>query len=156
MKPWERLIALGLELPRASAPVANYIPVQRTGRLVFVAGQVCAFNGEYKYIGEVGRDFTLADGQAAARLCALNILAQLQAAIGSLDRVKSAVKLTVFIRVAPGFTDLPLVANGASDLIAEVFGERGRHVRAAVGVSQLPFGVAVEVDSVFEVDDTPA
>lgn len=139
-----------IELPQAKAPVANYVPVALAGQIAFVAGQVPAKNGEYEFIGVVGDDLTVEDGQAAARLCALNILAQLQARFGDLDSVRQILKLTVFIRSAPEFTEQPKVANGASDVLVEALGERGKHARAAIGVSQLPFGVAVEIDAVVE------
>lgn len=147
-----RLAKLGIELPKAPIPVANYVPVVISGGHAFTAGQVCVWNGEYRYVGQVGADFGVDDGQVAARLCGLNILAQLEAALGDLDRVRRVVRLSVFVRSAASFTEQPKVANGASDLMFEVFGERGKHVRSAVGVAQLPFGVAVEIDAVVEID----
>lgn len=147
----QRLSELKIELPKAAAPVANYVPVTMTGSQAFVSGQVTAWNGEFRYKGQLGREVSLEDGQAAARLCALNIVAQLQAALGDLDRVKRCLKLNVFVNSAPDFTDQPKVANGASDLMVEIFSDAGRHARAAVGVAQLPLGVAVEVDAVFEI-----
>ena len=147
----ERLSALAISLPNAGAPAANYVPVVRTGNLAFVAGQVCSRNGEFPYVGELGGAISIEEGQAAARLCALNLLSQLNTALGDLDRVTRVVRLNVFVRSAPQFTEQPRVANGASDLMVELFGERGWHTRAAVGVCQLPFGAAVEVDAIFEV-----
>ena len=146
-----RLAELKIELPKAAAPVANYVPVVITGNQAFVSGQVTVWNGELKYTGQLGKDFQVEDGQKAARICGHNILAQLQAALGDLDRVKRCVKLNVFVSSAPGFTEQPKVANGVSDFMVEVFGDAGKHARSAVGVAQLPLGVAVEVDATFEI-----
>ena len=146
-----RLAELKIELPKAAAPVANYVPVVISGHQAFVSGQVTAWNGKFEYIGQLGKEFQIEDGQKAARICGLNIIAQLQAALGDLDRVKRCIKLNVFVNSAPTFTDQPKVANGVSDLMAEVFGDAGKHARAAVGVAQLPLGVAVEVDATFEI-----
>lgn len=146
------LAGLNIELPRAPAPGANYVPYVVSGALVFVAGQVTVWNGEIRYVGRLGRDFTLAEGQQAARLCGLNLIAQVKAACeGDLDRVVRCVKLTGFVNSTPDFTDQPKVMNGASDLMTEVFGESGRHARAAIGVNTLPLGVAVEVDGIFAI-----
>lgn len=146
-----RLNDLGIALPTPPAPVASYVPYVISGKQVFVSGQVTIADGGIKYVGIVGKDLTLEDGKAAARLCAINILAQLKAAAGGdLDRVKRCVKLGVFVNAVPGFGQQPEVANGASDLIVEVFGEAGRHARAAVGAGSLPRNVAVEVEAVFE------
>jgi len=146
-----RLAELKIELPKAAAPVANYVPVVITGNQAFVSGQVTVWNGEFQYKGQLGKDFQIEDGQKAARLCGHNIVAQLQAALGDLDRVKRCVKLNVFVNSTPGFTDQPKVANGVSDFMVEVFGDAGKHARSAVGVAQLPLGVAVEVDATFEI-----
>jgi enamine deaminase RidA (YjgF/YER057c/UK114 family) len=147
-----RLSALGIVLPTPPAPVASYVPYVVSGHLVFISGQVTAAPDGLKYIGIVGADLSLEDGKAAARLCAINVLAQAKTACGGdLDRVKRCVKLTVFVNAAPGFTQHPEVANGASDLIVEVFGEAGRHARAAVGAGSLPRNVACEVEAVFEI-----
>jgi enamine deaminase RidA (YjgF/YER057c/UK114 family) len=141
-----------IELPKAAAPVANYVPVVIAGNLAFVSGQVTVSNGEFKFIGKLGREFDVAQGQQAARLCGLNVLAQLKAALGGdLDRVKRCVKLGVFVNSTDSFTDQPKVANGVSDLIVEVFGDAGKHARFAVGSNVLPLNVAVEVDAVFEI-----
>ena len=146
-----RLAELGIELPEAAAPVANYVPVVRTGDLAFVSGQVTVWNGEFRYIGKVGDVFSVEDGQAAARLCGLNIIAQIRAALdGDLDRVRRVVKLGIFVNSASDFTQQPQVANGVSDLMVEVFGDQGKHARFAVGVNVLPLDVAVEVDAVIE------
>lgn len=147
-----RLADLKIELPKAAAPVANYVPVVIAGGLAFVSGQVTSWNGEIRFRGKVGKDLTVEQGQEAARLCALNIVAQLKAALnGDLDRVKRCVRLGIFVNCTPEFTDQPKVGNGASDLMVQLFGDAGRHARAAVGMNALPVGVAVEVDAIFEV-----
>ena len=146
-----KLKELAIELPKAAAPVANYVPVVVTGNQAFLAGQVSVWNGEFRHLGQLGKEIKVEEGREAAKLCALNIIAQLRSALGDLDRVKRCVKLNVFVNSAPGFTDQPSVANGASDLIVSVFGEAGKHARSAVGVAQLPKGVSVEVDAVFEI-----
>ena len=141
-----------IELPKAAIPVANYVPVVITGNLAFVAGQVTFWNGEVKFIGKLGKEYTVEQGQQAARICGLNILAQIKAALGGdLDRVKRCVKLNVFVNSLADFTEQPKVANGVSDLMVEVFGDAGKHARAALGVNVLPLNVAVEADAVFEV-----
>lgn len=146
-----RLAELGITLPEVPAPVANYVPFVIAGSLVFISGQITMWEGELKFLGKVGADLTLEQGQEAARLCAINLLAQAKAAAGELDRIRRCVKLTGFVNADPGFTDHPKVINGASDLIVDVLGDNGRHARAAVGVNSLPLGVAVEVDGVFEI-----
>ena len=147
-----RLKALGIEVPEAAAPVANYVGYVKAGNLVFVSGQVPVKDGKFPYKGRLGAEVSLADGQAAARLCAVNILSQLKAACaGDLDRVRRIVKLGGFVNSTPEFTDQPKVINGASDLMVEVFGEKGKHARAAVSAPSLPLGVAVEVDAVAEI-----
>jgi enamine deaminase RidA (YjgF/YER057c/UK114 family) len=143
--------SLGLTLPEAAAPVANYVPYVRTGNLVFVSGQIPLQDGAVKYTGIVGGTLSADDGYQAARICALNLIAQAKAACGDLDQVKRVVKLTGFVACGATFTDHPKVINGASDLMVEVFGDAGRHSRAAVGAPSLPRGVAVEVEAVFEV-----
>ena len=142
-----RLSELGIELPQAAAPVAAYVPVVVTGNIAHVSGQLPFVEGKL-VTGRLGEDVSLEQGQAAARACGLMVLAQLEAALGSLDRVERIVKLGAFIASADGFTDQPKVANGASELMAEVFGEAGKHARSAVGVPVLPLGAAVEVDAV--------
>jgi enamine deaminase RidA (YjgF/YER057c/UK114 family) len=147
-----QLQSLKIELPNAAAPMANYVPAVRTGNLLFVSGQICQWNGERRYTGKLGAEISLAEGQAAARLCGLNLLAQAKRALdGDLDRILRVVRLGGFVNAIPGFTEQPQVVNGASDLMVEVFGDAGRHARAAVGVGSLPGGAAVEVDAVFEV-----
>jgi len=148
----KRLAELGISLPSPPAPVASYVPCVAAGNLVFVSGQVTMAADGLKYVGVVGKDLSLEDGRAAARLCAINVLAQLKAAAGGdLDRVRRCVKLGVFVNAVPEFTQHPEVANGASDLIQEVFGDAGRHSRAAVGAGSLPRNVAVEVEAIFEI-----
>ena len=149
----EKLLAdKKIELPKAAAPVASYVPVVQTGNLVFTAGQVTVWNGEFKFVGKLGKEYTVEQGQQAARLCGLNVIAQLKAALGGdLDRVKRCVKLGVFVNSTAEFADQPKVANGVSDLMVEVFGDAGKHARSAVGVNVLPLNLAVEVDAVFEI-----
>ena len=145
-----RLAELGIELPQAAAPVAAYVPVVVAGGLAHVSGQLPFVDGKL-VIGRLGEDVALEQGAAAARACGLMILAQLEAALGSLDRVERVVKLGAFVSSAGTFTDQPKVANGASELMAEVFGEAGKHARSAVGVPVLPLGAAVEVDAIVAV-----
>ena len=148
-----RLAELGLNLPEAAAPAANYVPYVQTGKLVVVSGQITLENGELKYIGRVGQDFSTDEAYEAAKLCGLNLIAQVKAACGGdLNRVKRVVRLGGFVNCTDDFTDQPKVINGASDLMAEVFGDKGKHARAAVGVNTLPLGVAVEVEGMFEVE----
>ena len=148
----ERLRAAGITLPAAPAPVANYVPCVEAGGLLFVSGQVAAGpDGIIK--GKLGADMEAEAGAAAARACGLSLLAQAQKALGSLDRVARVVKLTGFVNSTPDFTDQPKVINGASDLMVEVFGDAGRHARAAVSAPALPLGTAVEVDAIFAIRD---
>ncbi len=147
----QRLAELGIEIPDAPAPAANYVPYVISGHLIFVSGQVTLWDGELKYRGTVGDDLSLEDGYQAARLCAINLIAQARAACnGDLDKISRVVKLGGFVNATPDFTDHPKVINGASDLMVEVFGDAGRHARFAVGAGSLPLGIAVEVDGVFE------
>lgn len=148
--PETRLAALGIKLPPPMKAVANYVPFVVTGNLLFVSGQVSA-NAEGRVTGRLGEDMDLAAGQAAARLCGINLIAQCAAALGTLSAVKRVVKLGGFVNAAPHFTDIPQVINGCSDLMVDVFGEAGRHARSAVACPILPLGVAVEVDGVFEI-----
>lgn len=148
-----RLQELGITLPEPPAPVASYVPFVRTGNLVFISGQVTLGPNGLEYVGTVGREITPEDAKSAARLCAINILAQVKAAVdGDLDRVRRCVKLTGFVNAVPGFVGHPEIINGASDLFVDVFGDKGRHARAAVGAGSLPRNVAVEVEAVFEVE----
>ena len=142
-----RLSELGIALPAAAAPVAAYVPVVVAGNVAHVSGQLPFVDGQL-VTGRLGETVSLEQGQAAARACGLMILAQLEAALGSLDRVERIVKLGAFVSSTSDFTDQPKVANGASELMAEVFGEAGRHARSAVGVPVLPLGAAVEVDAI--------
>lgn len=146
-----RLKQLGIELPAAPKPAANYVPFVIVGGLVFCAGQVPVWNGEVRYKGRLGEGLSVDDGYQAARLCGLNLIAQAKAAAGGdLDRVRRVVKLGGFVACVVDFVDHPKVLNGASDLMAEVFGDSGKHARFAVGAPSLPLGVAVEVDGIFE------
>jgi enamine deaminase RidA (YjgF/YER057c/UK114 family) len=147
----DRLKQLGIELPEARKPVANFVACVQTGNTVFVSGQVTAWNGQYLHIGKVGRDISLEEGQKAARVCALNVLAQARAFLGDLDRVKRVVMVQGFVNAVPEFTEHPKVINGASDVLVDVFGEAGKHARFALGAGSLPFNVAVEVAAVLEV-----
>jgi enamine deaminase RidA (YjgF/YER057c/UK114 family) len=146
-----RLEELRLELPVAAKPVANFVPCLQSGNTLYVSGQISSWNGELRYVGRVGADVSLDEARAAARLCALNVLAQAKAFLGGLDRVKRVCQVQGFVNGVPGFTDHPAVVNGASDLFLEVFGDRGRHSRFAVGAGSLPFNVAVELAAVLEV-----
>ena len=146
----DRLAAMGETLPDAPAPAANYVPYVQSGKLLFVSGQI-AKEGDTLHIGTLGRDMDVAGGQRAARVCALNLLAQVRAACdGDLMRLKRVVRLGGFVNCTSDFTDHPAVINGASDFFGDVLGDAGRHARAAVGCPSLPFGVAVEIDGVFE------
>jgi len=154
--PAERLAALGIALPPVPRPSANYLPVVRRGGWLLVSGQVPRRDGRDLYVGKLGREFGVAEGREAARLCAINVIAQVAAALGGeLDRVGACLRLGGFVNAMPDFTELPAVVDGASDLMVEVFGEAGRHARAAVGCASLPRDVAVEIDAIFAVDDAP-
>ncbi len=143
---------LGITLPEAAAPAANYIPYTVTGDLVFVSGQVPFVDGKITYQGKVGEDYSVEEAADCARICALNILSQVKAACGGdLDRVVQVVKLGGFVNCVDGFGAQPTVINGASDLMVEVFGDKGRHARFAVGTNALPLNVAVEIDAVFQI-----
>mgnify|MGYP002640407607 FL=1 len=148
-----RLKELGIELPEAASPAANYIPFVVTGKLVFISGQITLLNGKIIHQGRIGDGLTVDDGYQAARLCGLNLLAQLKvAAGGDLDNVSRVVKLGGFVNSVPTFTDQPEVINGASDLMVEVFGDSGKHARFAVSAGALPRNVSVEIDGVFELN----
>ena len=146
----ERLTELGIELPSAPAAIAAYVPVRVVGRLAYVSGQVPLVDGEPLHPGKVGDTVTIEQGAEAARRCALQALAALRAALGSLDLVTGIVQVTAFVASGTAFTDQPKVANGASELLVEVFGEAGRHSRVAVGVAELPLGVPVELAVIVE------
>lgn len=147
-----RLQQLELTLPEAAPPAANYIPYTISGNTLYIAGQIPFLNGERAHIGRLGENMGIEAGQKAARACALNIIAQALAAVGGDEsRILRCLKLGGFVSCTPEFDQMPAVLNGASDLIAHVFGERGRHARFAVGAPSLPFGVAVEIDAIFEI-----
>ncbi|HYG58944.1 MAG TPA: RidA family protein [Symbiobacteriaceae bacterium] len=146
-----KLQEMGITLPEAPKPVAAYVPFTRSGDLVFTSGQICLENGQLKYKGKVGKDLTPEEGYQAARLCAINTLAVLKAAVGSLDNVEQIVKVVGFVNSASGFTAQPAVVNGASELYQQVFGEAGRHSRSAVGAPELPLDSAVEVEIIARV-----
>ena len=147
-----RLQALGIDLPAAVAPIANYVPFVRTGSLLIVSGHLPLEDGKLtdRYKGKLGKDVFNEAGQQAARLAAINVLAQAQVALGDLDRVRRVVRLGGFINATPGFTALAAVMNGASDLMVQVFGDHGRHARTTVGVAELPMDAAVEVEAMLE------
>ena len=150
--PEERLQELGIEIPAPPPPVANYVGAVRVGEILFVSGHGPYENGEYRYVGKLGRDLDVAAGQASARLVMINFLASVRAELGTLDRVERIVKLLVMVNSAPDFGDQPQVANGASDLLVEIFGEeRGKHGRSAVGMGALPMGISVEIEGVLQV-----
>lgn len=150
------LKAKGIELPNASTPAANYVPFVKQGNLIYVSGQVSQWNGERKFLGKLGAEFGVAEGQQAARLCALNLVAHARvAAGGDLDRLR-VIRLTGYVNCTSDFTSQPQVVNGASDTMVEIFGDAGRHARSAVGVASLPGGVAVEVEAIFAIGETPA
>jgi enamine deaminase RidA (YjgF/YER057c/UK114 family) len=146
-----RLAELGITLPTPAAPVASYVPAVEQGGLLHISGQISVGEDGNLILGRLGEDMNLERGTEAARRCGIMLLAQMQAALGSLDRVQRIVKLGAFVNSAPDFTDQPKVANGASELMQEVFGEAGRHARSAIGVAVLPLGVAVEVDAIVAV-----
>ncbi len=147
----ERLAALGLELPMPPTPIANFVPFTVTGRLVYLAGQVNEWNGTVPFVGKLGREFDIAQGQQAARLCELNLLACLKlACAGDLGRVERCLRVGGFVNCDPEFEFAPAVINGASDLLVALLGDRGKHARTAVGVATLPRRAAVEVDAIFE------
>jgi enamine deaminase RidA (YjgF/YER057c/UK114 family) len=149
--PEERLQELGVSLPAPATPVAAYVPCVRTGDLVYVSGQVPMVDGKPSHLGHLGDDVDLEAGRAAARTCAVNVLAALKAELGELSRVRRVVKVTGFVASTADFTDHPKVVNAASELFGDVFGDAGRHARAAMGVAALPLGVPFEVEAIVEV-----
>ena len=148
----QKLSELKISVPEAAAPAANYVPYMRSGNLLFISGQLPFENGQLIHKGRLGENVSIEDGYKAARQCAINIIAQIKAA-GGLEKVARIVRLGGFVNSTADFTDQPKVVNGASDLFVEVFGDAGRHARAAVGVPSLPLGVAVEIDAVVELAD---
>lgn len=154
MQAEKTLARLGHNLPETPRPMANYIPTRRVGTLLYTAGMGPTVGGEIKFKGKLGRELTLEQGIEAARLTILNLLSALKAELGDLDKIEHIVKLTGYVNSAPGFDKQPLVINGASDLLVQVFGERGKHARTSIGVSELPSGIPVEIDLVVEVAES--
>lgn len=149
----KRLAELGIALPTPAKPIANYVPWVRTGNLVFISGQGAVRDGKIEYTGRVGDKLSVEEAIASARLTAINVIAHLRDACGGdLDRVKRIVKLLGFVNCTPTFGDQPKIINGASDLMVEVFGEKGRHARSAVGAPSLPFNLSVEVEAIAEIE----
>jgi enamine deaminase RidA (YjgF/YER057c/UK114 family) len=148
----EKIKKMGITIPEVVKPLAAYIPAMQVGNLIMTSGQVPISEGKVKYAGKVGKDLSEEEGKEAAKLCALNCLSAIKSVIGSFDNIKRVVKLTVFVSSAEGFTAQPKVANGASEFIAEIFGEAGKHVRSAVGVSELPLNSAVEIEMMVQVN----
>lgn len=149
-----RLNELGIILPEAPKPGAIYLPARQTGNLVYTSGQDCRINGKLLYEGKLGTDLTIEQGKEAARQAIINSLAVLKDFLGDLDKVVKIVKLLGFVNSAPGFVDQPLVINGASELLEQVFGEAGKHARSAIGVNELPWNTPVEIEMIVEVGDT--
>lgn len=147
----EKLYALGITLPIPPKPAGSYIPVVRTGNLVFVSGQIPISNGKVLYSGKVTKDLSIEDAQKAARLCIINALAQLKSEFGNLDKISKIVRVSGFVNSPPEFIEQPKVINGASDFLFEIFEEAGQHARIAVGVSSLPLNSAVEIDLIVEI-----
>lgn len=154
--PEQRLKDLGLTLPEAAAPAANYVSSVQTENQLFISGQIPMHEGAIAHIGKLGDTTTIEEGYKAAQLCALSLIAQAKFAVGDLARVKRVVKLVGFVNSAPDFGDQPKVINGASDLMVQVFGAAGGHARSAIGVAALPFGVAVEVEAILEIASSGA
>lgn len=147
----EKIKDLGFELPEAPKPVAAYVSVLKVDNLVFTAGQIPSVKGELKYKGKLEKDLVIENGKKAAEICALNCLAAIKGIIKNLDKIEQVVKLTVFVNSSEGFTNQPKVANGASELLEKIFGEKGKHVRSAVGVNELPLNAAVEVEMIVKI-----
>lgn len=147
----EKLKEIGIDIPEAPKPLASYIPAVVSGNLVYTAGQVPLENGKINFTGLVGRDLTIEAAQKAAKICAINCLSAIKSVLGDLNRIERILKLTVFVASAEGFVDQPKVANGASDFVVELFGEKGKHVRSAVGVSGLPINAPVEIEMIAEI-----
>lgn len=148
----EKIKQMNVVIPEAIKPLAAYIPAIRVGNLIMTSGQVPISAGVVKFLGKVGKDLSEENGKEAAKLCAMNCLAAIKSVIGNLDKIKRVVKLTVFVSSADGFIAQPKVANGASEFIVEIFGEAGKHVRSAVGVSELPLNSAVEIEMIVEMN----
>lgn len=152
-KAEERIKELGIELPESPKPVASYVPAVRIGNIIYISGQGVTKNGVPVMTGHVGEELSLEDGYEAARICAINALSVLKEELGDLDKVKQIVKVLGFVNSAPGFDKQPLVVNGCSDLIENIFGEKGKHARSAISANELPFGTPVEVEMIVEVYD---
>ncbi|MBK7630687.1 MAG: RidA family protein [Ignavibacteriales bacterium] len=148
----EKIRQLGFEVPEVAKPLAAYIPAKQVGNLIMTSGQVPLVKGIINYAGKVGKDLTEEEGQKAAEICALNCLAAIKGVIGNLDKIIEVVKLTVFVASAENFTSQPKVANGASELIGKIFGDAGKHVRSAVGVTALPLNASVEIEMIVRID----
>ncbi|MBS4035947.1 MAG: RidA family protein [Ignavibacterium sp.] len=149
----EKIKELGFEVPEAAKPLAAYIPAKRIGNLIMTSGQVPLVDGKLKYAGKVGADLSEEEGQKAAEICALNCLAAIKSVIGNLDKIEDVVKLTVFVNNKDGYSAQPKIANGASELIGKIFGEKGLHARSAVGVSGLPINAPVEIEMIVKVKE---
>ena len=152
MKIEEKIKKMGIEIPEAAKPVASYVPFRRVGNLIYISGQDCRVNGKLKYEGKVGKDVTEEEAYEAARITAINLLAILKNAIGNFDKVVKIVNLHGFVNSADGFVRQPMVINGASDLLLEVFGEKGKHSRCALSANELPFNTPVEIEMIVEVE----
>lgn len=148
----QKLTELGIELPSAPTPAGNYVPCMLVGNLLYISGAICLVNGQMTHTGKIGERRDIAYGQEAARICALNLLAVARKELGDLDKLVRVVQLNGFVNGVPGFADSPAVINGASDLLVEILGERGRHTRAAVAVTGLPKDTTVEIQAIFEVE----
>lgn len=146
-----RLQELGIELPTAPAPAGNYVAALQSGNLLYLSGAICLVNGQMTHTGKVGAERDIAYGQAAARVCALNLLAVAKTQLGDLDKIKQVLQINGFVNGVPGFADSPAVINGASDTLVEILGDKGRHTRAAVAVTGLPKDTTVEIQAIFEV-----
>jgi enamine deaminase RidA (YjgF/YER057c/UK114 family) len=149
----QRLKKLGIKIPDINAPAANYVAYKQVGNLLYISGQTAKYNGELKFIGKAGNDYGIDESYEAAKLCCLNVIGQVKEALkGNLNRVKSCVKLTVYVNSIPSFTEHPKIANGASDLMVKIFEEKGKHTRVTVGCNSLPSDSLVEIDAIFEVE----
>lgn len=151
MNTEQKLLAMGIELPEASAPKAMYIPVKQVGNLLFVSGQIPLRNGQLAYTGKLGKDLSLAEGEEAARICIINMLSALKSYLNDLDKIKNVVKLQAFVSSEPGFDKQHILINAASQMLYDVFGECGRHTRTAIGTNQLPLDAPVEIEAIFEI-----
>jgi len=149
----EKLKAMGLSLPKPPKPVAAYIPAVKTGNLIFISGQIPVVNGELKYKGKVGKDLGIEDGYEAAKICVLNALSIVKGMTGSLDKVKRIVRVVGYVNCSDNFEEPHKVVNGASELLVEIFGEKGRHARLALGTNTLPLGAAIELEMIVEVEE---